>query len=124
MWLHLITKLPWGTEHSEHRPSQAFPLICINYGGSQHLCCSHLGFQTARLHLTSNILHVTLDGKGEEGNTGSPPSHSGDGQPVARGGPPDASVTLGKLLAMQVLRSHLRLTEIRNQRRGPANKGV
>lgn len=64
-----------------------------------------------------------LDEKGEEGNKGSPPSHSGDGQPAARGGAPDASVAPGKLSAMQVLRSHLRPTEIRNQRWGPASRG-
>lgn len=42
---------------------------------------------------------------------GLPPSHSGDGQPFPKCGPQAAaSVALGKLLAMQILRPHPRLT--------------
>lgn len=42
---------------------------------------------------------------------GLPPSHSGDGQPFPKCGPQAAaSVARGKLLAMQILRSHPRLT--------------
>lgn len=65
-----------------------------------------------------------IDEKGEEGNKGFSPFHSGDGQPGPRGSPPDASIALGKLWAMQVLGSHLKPIEIRNQRgRGSASRG-